>query len=181
MQVTQRIVFSLFVFFSFNANGLFATSIIDSLFTIHSPVQTDESIVQYAREHLPHTGVLQQGPDGFVYVKVDDRYIKELYPMLDLEGYVMPPYFRRPDSPGAHISVFYVFESEQIGHLAELGRTYEFKVEGLAFVPYKHPKFAVLHVSSPELEHLRQKYGFSPLLQNHDFHITIAEKPKHKR
>lgn len=133
-------------------------------------------VLEYAKTNLKQEGRLKEGADGYVYLKVDSDYIDKLFPLLSQPGYVKPPFFRRSDSPGAHISVFYKDEREQTGKIQEIGKWYSFKITGLTFVPVKTHEYIVLQVESPELEQLRQKYGFTPLLKGHDFHITIAKK-----
>ena len=132
--------------------------------------------MRWAEYRLPHSGILKEKKDGFVYVKVDDRYIDSLLPILANDAYTKPPYFRREDSPGAHISVFYVSERGQAGTIKEIGQRYSFRINGLAIIPKKTQEYIVLQIASPELEQLRKKYGLSPLIQGHDFHITIAKK-----
>lgn len=132
--------------------------------------------LDYAQKHLPHEGQLVRKSDGFVYLKVDDDYIRKLFPLLGLarEGYREPPYFRSKDAAGAHISVFYVDE-----HIMpkELGQTFHFHLEDIAIVkPSKNASYAILQVKSPDLEKLRQKYGLSPKLHGHEFHISLAKK-----
>ena len=144
--------------------------------TSNANSQQDDKIVQWALTHLPQTGVLTEGKNGFVYLKVSDDYINQLFPQLSYEGYEKPPFFRRPDSPGAHISVIYVEERNKVGKIDEIGQTFPFKVINIALVPPKSKKYVVLVVDSPELQALRKKYGLSPLLKNHPFHISIAEK-----
>jgi hypothetical protein len=139
-------------------------------------IQNSKSIVHWAQENLPQMGILKEGRDGFVYLKVDDGYINQLFPMLSNSEYTKPPYFRRLDSPGAHISVFYVDERRQTGEIKEIGQKFSFSLLRLAQVPPKTGKYIVLEVTSPGLEQLREKYGLSPLLKEHDFHITIAKK-----
>lgn len=139
-------------------------------------IQHSNSIVLWARENLPQIGVLKEDKEGFVYLKVDDGYINQLFPKLANSEYAIPPYFRRPDSPGAHISVFIVGERHRTGEIKELGQKYSFQISHLASVPPRTHKFIVLQVSSPELEQLRKKYGLPPLLKGHEFHITIGEK-----
>lgn len=166
--------FSLFLFFQcceIHGYGKFHNEI--------SPM-LNEKILAWARERLPQTGVLREGKDGYVYLKVDDGYINQLYGQLSLSDYVLPPFFRRPDSPGAHISVFYVDERDRTGKIQEIGQQFSFNLIGLAFVPPKNQEYLVLQVQSPELEKERQRYGLSPLLKNHPFHITIAKR-KFKR
>lgn len=137
--------------------------------------------LDYAQKHLPLTGELILKSDGFGYLKVDDGYIKTLFPMLGLqkEGFKPPPYFRTKEAPGAHISVFY--ENEHIVP-KEVGQTFHFKSKKIAIVKASRgASYAVLEVESPELEQLREKYGLSPKLSGHDFHISLAKKitPKH--
>jgi len=132
--------------------------------------------LEWAQNHLPQVGTLKEDLRGFVYLKVDDDYIEQLFPMLENTHYEKPPYFRRADSPGAHISVFYVDERDKIGAIKEIGQTYSFKITGFAEVPEKTHKYIALQVDSPQLEQLREKYGLSPLLKGHKFHITIAKK-----
>lgn len=138
--------------------------------------EKEETIIHWAQNHLPQSGVLTENNDGFVYLKVDDDYINQLFPLLDNPAYVKPPYFRRLDSPGAHISVFYVDERKQTGKIKEIGQKYSFKIKSIAYVPPKRPEYIVLELDSKELEALREKYGLSPHLKGHDFHITIAKK-----
>lgn len=136
-----------------------------------------EQALQYAEGHLSKNGILFQQPDGYAYIKVDDDYIHKLFPLLHTNTFEKPPYFRRADSPGAHISVIYEDEHQK---LHEVGTRFSFTLKDIVEV---HPKaglsFIVLQVSSPELESLRKKYGLSPLLKGHEFHITLAKiKPK---
>jgi len=137
-----------------------------------------ESILQIAQSNLPHSGVLKQDRSGFVYLKVDDHYIDQLFPLLHNREYRKPPYFRRPNAPGAHISVIY--SDEHVYTIAELGQTFSFKILDMAIVPPRTQEFVVIQVESPELEALRTKYGLSPLLKGHPFHITIAKKKNYK-
>ncbi len=136
-----------------------------------------DKIVEYAKVHLPHEGKLVVKPDGFVYLKVDDNYIHTLFPMLGLgqKGFREPPFFRAPQSPGAHISVF-----NEAEHILpdELGKTFHFEPTKIVIVKTSTDTYTVLQVRSLELEELRKKYGLSPKLQNHDFHISIAKKRK---
>ena len=136
-----------------------------------------EDVTQFAKENLPLEGQLVMKSDGFGYIKVDDAYIHDLLPMLDLTYYKEPPYFRSEDSPGAHISVFYVDE-----HVMpeEVGQTFPFTLKEIVIVrPSKTTSYVVLQVESPELENLREKYGLSRKLHGHEFHISIGKKVTH--
>jgi len=134
-----------------------------------------EDVVNYARANLPLKGKLMMKSDGFVYIKVDDEYIHTLFPMLQLQekGFKEPPYFRSVDAPGAHISVFYKDE-----HIIpqEIGETFHFELKQIVIVqPSNHTSYAVLQIESAELEELRKKYGLSPKLHGHEYHISLAK------
>lgn len=140
------------------------------------PPRDWQDAIAYARAHLPMEGQLRVKSDGFSYIKVDDNYIHALYPMLGLrhEGYREPPYFRSPEAPGAHISVFYADEHVRP---KEVGQQFHFKIRDITIVrASKESSYAILTVESPELEALRKKYGLPPKLQGHDFHISLAKK-----
>lgn len=139
-------------------------------------------IMDYAMRVLPHQGVLKDNGKGYIYLKVDDRYITKLFPMLEIPGFVEPPFIHRKTDTGAHISVFYVNETKNLPKIAEIGKTYSFTPKHLSIVnPSRYTEYAVIVVDAPELEDLRLKYNLTPKLQNHDFHITIGKKrvPRH--
>lgn len=142
--------------------------------SVNYPPKDYNEIINFAKNNLPLTGKLIQRSDGYAYVKVDDDYIHKLFPMLKEPGFLKPPYFRRLDSPGAHISV--VYEDEKTT-LNEVGQSFTFTLEKIITVsPKKNLSFIVLVVSAPDLENLRAKYGLSKKLHGHEFHITLARK-----
>lgn len=134
-------------------------------------------VASYAEQRLPKDGVLVQNADGYAYIKVDDAYIHDLFPKLHADpGYQKPPYFRRKDAPGAHISVVYANERVK---LREVGKRYSFSLNDLVVVQGKNKNsYIILQVDAPELEELRKSYGLKPKLQGHEFHITIGKKSK---
>lgn len=137
-----------------------------------------QEAVDYAKKNLPLEGKLLKNQSGFVYLKVDDNYIHTLFPLLKLkeEGFSEPPYFRSKRSPGAHISVFYVGEKVIP---EELGRVFHFEPKQICFIKRsKKASLVILQIESPDLENLRKKYGLSPKLQGHEFHITLGTKEK---
>lgn len=75
-----------------------------------------------------------------------------------------------------------MYENEQVHNeiweIKELGQEYTFNIIELRTVKLnkdnKVKKLWLLAVSAPELEQLRVSYGLSPLLKDHDFHITIG-------
>ena len=129
----------------------------------------------YAQKNLVHEGTLVQQSDGYAYVKVDDRYIHDLFPLLHAEpDYKKPPYFRRKNAPGAHISVAYGDEHIK---LKEVGQRFSFSIKDIVIVsPKKNVSYIILQVESPALEALRKSYGLGPKLQGHEFHISLAKK-----
>lgn len=157
-------------------NFLFLLLILFSFINAEATTSWQET-VELARETLPQEGILiLKDEKGFTYVKVDDDYIHALLPLLELEeeGFREPPYFRGKNSPGAHISVFY--EDENV-IADEIGQTFHFTLEQIVIVKTsKNVSWVVLQVKSPELEALRVKYGKSPLLHGHEFHITLGKK-----
>lgn len=139
-------------------------------------LETHQEVVDYAQKHFSTEGQLIVKSDGFGYLKVDDEYIHTLFPLLELteEGYKKPPYFRTEEAPGAHISVFYVNENIIP---EEVGQYFHFELKQIVIVkPSKDTCYAVLQVESPELEKLREKYGLSPKLFGHEYHISLAKK-----
>ena len=125
-------------------------------------------------ETLPHSGPLKER-QGYYYVKVDDRYINSIFPLFVQPGIKKPPYFRRDDSPGAHISVLYEDETKHLSPLVEIGTQFSFTIVQFATVKLNKTRTVYLiTVEAPELESLRRKYGCTPLLHGHDFHITVA-------
>ena len=60
--------------------------------------------------------------------------------------------------------------------IQEIGEKFPFTLSNIHFVPDRTKEYIVIQVKAPELEKLREKYGLEPLLQGHEFHITIAKK-----
>jgi hypothetical protein len=124
----------LFVFFSILNVGacLYERGLLPESSTAQTPDGPNvlwADVIAYAQEHLAHEGYLIQQSDGFAYIKVDDRYIHELFPRLKAEpGYQKPPYFRKNNLPGAHISVIYKDEAVR---LSETGQKFKFTLKDL--------------------------------------------------
>jgi len=139
------------------------------------PVVPYAEALAYAEKNLAKVGTLVQKPDGFAYIKVDNRYIHDLFPLLHADSYYKkPPYFRRDNSPGAHISVVYADEKVK---LKEVGQKFSFRLKNIIAVqPNPKTNYIILQVESPELENLRKSYGLGPKLHGHEFHISVAKK-----
>ena len=129
-----------------------------------------------ALQDLPSKGVLKQGPDGYVYLKIPDRYVYKLFPLVKEPGFTLPGHIRHHTKVGAHISVMYKGEGAQISPIHELGRRYAFAPRRIRHVRSGAKEYIILDVQAPQLERIRQGYGLTPKLRNHEFHITLAEK-----
>lgn len=168
MILTRFLLFFISLFLALEVQGYqFQTSF---------PSTREEQALSIAQHELPHQGILTQKSDGYVYVKVNNQYIHNLFPLIKQPGFFKPDSVSRPTQVGAHISVFYKNEVNRIGHISEIGRTYSFKPKGIRTVRNGSKEFIVLEVEAPQLEKLRTHYGVSPKLFNHEFHITLAER-----
>lgn len=136
-------------------------------------------------------GILKQKANGYLYVEVSRDFIAEALPLIDAPGKIVPPrHYTSKKGIGAHISVMYEDEqiSNEIWEIQELGQEFTFTIMELRTVKLKQSnklkKLWLLAVAAPELEKLRESYGLSPRLKDHDFHITIGTqvpgKPQEK-
>lgn len=135
-----------------------------------------EKVIQY-----PQKGILKQKDNGYLYVEVSKEFIAEVLPLIEADGKLVPPrHYTSKKGIGAHISVMYENEQilNEIWEIKELGQEFTFTVMELRTVKLnqnnKMKKLWLLAVAAPELEKLRENYGLSPKLKNHDFHITIC-------
>ena len=137
---------------------------------------------------LPAEGILKieytDESRTFIYLKVDERFITDLEPLLRGSGIT-------PDRNqiGAHITVFTDKEAAHLtGEISELGDTFDFRVYGVDRVkvkkvinPYTQKSEVqedfIITVDSPKLKALRKKYGFSAFPYGSEpFHITIGRR-----
>ncbi len=143
-----------------------------------NPLKFENSLaLNFVHEELSHQGILKN-KEGYLYLKVDDRYIYDILPLLEQKDLDIPVYFGSDSSPGAHISVIYETERQQLPPvIPEVGSIFEFEIVGFySFFVADHKEDFVLVVNAPQLEALRTKYGLSQKLMGHEYHITIAEK-----
>ncbi len=116
---------------------------------------------------------------GFVYVNVDNDFIESITSLLPIKGN-FNPLDTNKKAMGAHISVFY--EDEMIGNeiwlLEEAGEWFNFEVKEIRYLERKtsngKSRLWLIAVDAPALQRLRIHYGLKPMLQGHDFHITIG-------
>lgn len=131
---------------------------------------------------LPTVGVLKRKSNGYMYLDVTNEYIRKTFPILILDGHLRPS-----DSfsavEGAHITV--VMQDENCpGIEQEVGKEFCFVVKELRRIEdwktvyggsriFKGNRW-IIAIESQELEELRLRYGLSPLIKQHDFHISIG-------
>lgn len=144
--------------------------------SINSAQASHSEALEIARKDLPSEGRLEQGRDGYIYLKVSNDYVHRLFPLIKQSGFHIPSSIQRNTKTGAHISVFYKKEGEHVGKIPEIGKIYSFIPTEIKVVRSKSKEYVILEVSAPELENLRKKYHLSPKLMGHEFHITLAEK-----
>jgi hypothetical protein len=125
------------------------------------------------------SGTLIQYPvtdpsQGYVYLKVDDGFIHDLFPLGQFPAGFIPD----PNPIGAHISVFSGSEMLKIDpkntQLPEDGQNFQFTPCCLASWKGKASDWIVLQVQSPDLMCLLTKYGIPT--QGVTLHISIAQK-----
>lgn len=145
-------------------------------YQVENQPQVIEKVIQFEQK-----GILKQKANGYLYVEVSRDFIAEALPLIDAPGNIVPPrHYTSKKGIGAHISVMYEDEqiSKEIWEIQELGQEFTFTVMELRTVKLnqrnKMKKLWLLAVAAPELEKLRESYGLSSRLKNHDFHITIG-------
>lgn len=140
------------------------------------PVPSKE-IVGYIGDHLSTCGTLEVASNGLVYLKVDENYIDQLFPMLEkeLEGHKLykPGRFAK-GNVGAHVSVIQPEENQPRKHIQEIGQKYCFSVVGLYSVKVRKMRVYYLKITAIDLQKLREKYGLPAEYKDHDLHITLA-------
>ncbi len=134
---------------------------------------------------LPQVGVLKMKSNGYVYLDVTNEYITKTFPNLILDGHLRPT-TSFSEEEGAHITV--VTDQEKCTGLEEvIGKEFQFEVKELRILPSYKAVYVgyrteqhhtgdrwIIAVESQELEELRMKLGLPPLVNGHDFHITIG-------
>lgn len=90
-----------------------------------------------------------------------------------------------PNPGRAHITVMDEQELSAIGgvdKIRERGQSFKFKLGAVKHVnPRGWDKMSQVYFvvcTSPELKKLRKSYGLKPLYKGHEFHITVAVRPK---
>lgn len=145
-------------------------------YQVEDQSQVIEKVIQFEQK-----GILKQKDNGYLYLEVSDDFIAQALPLIEAHGKIVPPrHFTSKKGIGAHISVMYENEQiiNEIWEIKELGQEFTFTVMELRTVKLnknnKMRKLWLIAVASPELEKLRESYGLSSKLKNHDFHITMG-------
>lgn len=125
--------------------------------------------------NLPTVGKLAIAGE-IVYLDIDDEFIHQGYPMLKKPSIEKPNYFG-DDAIGAHITVIYPEENQQIDQVY-LGEQHLFSIRGVFSADINLKRYYVLMVKAPTLLQLRRKYGLGEKLLFKDYlidlHITIG-------
>ncbi len=175
----MRKIFLLIICFSFNLHaGIYQQAVSDY------KIDNKQNHVLEIAKSLPAVGVLKMKSNGYVYLDISNEYITKIFPNLILDGHLRPTTSFGSEE-GAHITVF--METENYSGLEqEIGKEFTFEVKELRTVEtwkttglyntYKHHTGDrwIIAVESSELEELRMRNGLSPLIDQHDFHISIG-------
>jgi hypothetical protein len=158
------------------STSLFSSAFAAEDYQVEFQPKVIETVVQ-----IQQKGILKQKDNGYLYLEVAKEFIAETLPLIDSPGKIVPPrHYASKKGIGAHISVMYENEQilNEIWEIKELGQEFNFTVMELRTVKLnkdnKMKKLWLLAVAAPELEKLRESYGLSSKLKNHDFHITIG-------
>lgn len=143
---------------------------------------------ELAYKKVPMVGklTLKQKDGDYGILKVPEAFKKAVYDAIWEEGMQYDDLHEKHE---AHISVFDDVEMKELrkkGKIPEDGKDFKFDLKSVEMVePEGWPemeKVWFVTVDSPELEALRKKYGFTPLMKgDHKFHITVAVKPRGKK
>lgn len=164
-----------------------ATLAANPSFTATVSIETSQyPEVLEAAKKLPTTGTLKVSygekkstSDRFFYLKVDQRYISEIAPLLKNT-------MSMPDDNflGAHISVVLHFEAKRMPkNIPELGKEFSFTLDQFDKVVTNKTEndsqttWYIITVKSQELSAFRKKYKLTSLpYGEHEFHISIAKQ-----
>ena len=140
----------------------------------HNLIASD-TITEYAS--VPMVGKLKASEKGkYAILQTPQDFVDAIYEAIYEEGMEKPKY-------GSHISVMDKDEMDKLQlPIAEHNKEFEFTIGGIESCDPEGwdemEKVWFVQCKSPQLEALRTKYGFTPLMNvDHEFHITIATKP----
>jgi len=139
-------------------------------------IASSDADIEFQR--VPMTGrlTLLKGDGGFLMLEIPQDFVDQVFNAIDEEG------IEKPDHR-AHISVMSGEELSKIENVKEVGQEISFNIGPLMSVDPEGwdemEKVWFIQCDAPELKELRKKYGLTPLIKNdHEFHITVAVKPR---
>jgi len=137
-----------------------------------------KDLIDYVCQNIPLTGTIKMDSRGYIYLKLSDSYIIDIYSYLNQKQIDMPPYFDQQKPFGAHISVVLPQEERQRIVPEEIDCDIEFEITGSYFAEpenwYEMKYVWFLTIKSPSLESLRTKLGLSSKINDEEFYITFA-------
>lgn len=135
-------------------------------------------------------GRLYVAKSGWLLLSVPNALVRGVYDALATPGAELPRagLLNVPNVPGdvlnAHISVMNADEVKKIGaeNINERGHMFGYSLGHLKEITPRNiagiSKVWALQVSAPMLSAIRKSYGLDPLLNGHQFHITVAVRRK---
>lgn len=143
-----------------------------------------QKILDFVRLNLPKSGILRKNSKGMVFLDITDRYIHDLFPLLDDQQLRPPPYFSFEQSVGAHISIILASEARahKLHDFTIQEEAISFEVCQLVVCEPKSwqevEKVYFLQIKSEKFLQIRHMAGLSSYRQEYPFHITIAIKER---
>jgi hypothetical protein len=144
-----------------------------------------DTVIEYRKVPMVGKLTLKQGDGNYGILKVPEAFKQAVYDAIKVEGMQYDDLHEKHE---AHISVFDDKEMEEMRKkdVPEDGQDFPFYLKSVESVePEGWPemeKVWFVTVDAPELEALRKKYGFTPLMKgDHKFHITVAVKPRQSK
>lgn len=163
-----------------SAQYLVFTLILPTLIFAGTPVVVNNpQVLFYVEKNLPHTGILRQTQDGFLYIELPRDYVFGVLPLIQNPSLSPPPYFA-PDQVGAHITVATAQEISQAGFPTTpyLGQSIPFSILNLSKVKIENntlgSEIYLLTVESTTITKIRSTLSLPPKIQDYDFHITVG-------
>jgi hypothetical protein len=153
--------------------------------------QTIEKFIKQSAQKLEEVelkGILKQTKDKFVYIKIDNDFIKGVFPLISNDGAEEPPYFGKGEI-GAHISAITKdeIEGKNIEKIDELGEEIPFYIKGVFSTNpagwSEMSRVWFVTIDCPRIVEIRKKYKLPATYdgKGHDFHITVAVRKVKKR
>src|SRR4051812_13982181 len=105
-------------------------------------------LLDFARKKIEKSGRICQTADGFIYLKVTDDFIHQLFPLLPESEKKIPDYFTGQSPIGAHISLIYPEEKRISSKVKELGQRISFEVTGLFKAILNEKTYFALEINS---------------------------------